>query len=287
MLLSKNRATILKNTTYPNADISCRRSGFLARNMLAASQESLVGQTLLTRPGLVLAQDDDGNDIYFRPFAPNHDDLDHIDVKHIVHSPMMYIADERVINGVSCYIAIILNAPQMDGHLVRDDYPNASSKNQKLPIFYGGPSLKTISNTLNSCAKHALTKTKSLKLLLPRQSHWLFFIPEGHGANKKCKEEPYVIVDDPEMVATIISFDTTDSLLAFEGQCIIPKTQLMHDLAKSDLYLTPDLSPSIALSPYAETKYLQAFQHAGFSIQDIHSLPLWAKATQQSFKIKH
>lgn len=267
-----NRTVRMKSAAYTEFINACRKSGLIADNMEAASS-SLVGHVLLSRPQLIMTFNEKSGFHEFSPFTADMDDHEDDD---ILHSPMLYVADERIINGRPSYIMIMLNAPECEYRKLGQYYPFIRKAFQKMPVFNGG---LTPRNVCDGSGKDRIS------LLIPNKQ--ANKDQTGLKASKAQKDAPFLIIDDPDSVALTLSYLENNNMLAFRGQCIIPKDNIAQHMALSDLFAAENMCPDIMLSPYAESKYFRAFQHAGFCLEDISRIPQWSAQTAKAASLRH
>jgi hypothetical protein len=255
--------------THGDNEISCRKAFCMSQNMLTASKsKNLIGETLMARPETLLSPDGD-NHFKLEQHTEQHSRFeDQQDDLQFIHSPMLYVTNEYTKDGVVLCDLIILNGPLSANKKLKDYVGYVPQHLEKHPVFLSAH------QAMVSC-----TEAHDISLLVARQNDQKTSLYCSHfGSAFFQNKSPYQIIHGREAVSDYLErCNASTCALAFQGQFTMPKAELMQHVGMGNLYFADNLPPDIALSPYPESKYIQAFDKSGYNLRDLGCMAKWAK----------
>lgn len=275
MFLPRKTAQPVISTPSESEALAQKFNALMLAQMEKAKKPSLLGDILISRPGLKLEIDIYGKSEFSDINAhDSHDEdeeafedtaLNHF-APRTFYNPMLYIAGEHMIGGRSYYRLIALNAPQSGDIKLKDHFASAQKHYRKMPVFSGG-----------NCG---IKKTPSL--LIPSKSVWCSI-----SGKQLSNGLPFNEISDAASVTALLAHSTKTPALAFSGYLYLEKNRVAELMAYDQLYAVHGLDAETALSPYAESKYLKGFKHMGLEADDVCNLSRRHKQNMPSTCTKH
>lgn len=270
----------LAQTDRTQEDISCRKAFCMSQNMLAAHEDkTFIGKTLIARPELLLTPRN-SHIFQLEQYTKNHADIeDTQDHSPFIHSPMLHVIDEKTVNGEAVCEIVILNAPICHQQKLKNIFNKISKHLSQHPVYLG--------------PYDALVNERSsseISLLVPNEkpqfyNQFLRDVATNVFGTPTKSHTPFKVIRGERKISEYLSQQRYTGkqtpALAFRGSFFMSKRDLLRHVSLSDLYIVKDLPAEIALSPYPETKYIQAFEASGFKLNDIKNMPKWAADTKR------
>lgn len=268
MFLPRRNTTVKNNPAQSDNALAQKFNVFAIRQMEKAKKPSLLGDILISRPGLMLTIDENNKvivkEIHADDIKQDHDE-DNNPLSNICFNPMLYIVGEEKIGNVTYYRMINLNTPLCHKQKLKDIFDNIQKPFKKYPVFSGG---------------HMGTQ-QTPSFLIPSKHTWL---DVSLNADNRI---PFVEISGARDIQALLSHSTEMPLLAFNGCLYMPKDEIAQLMAYDKFFAVQNLDAATALSPFAESKYLKAFEHIGLNTEDVCRLSRQKTPNVHTNYIKH